>query len=156
MTFTLSSPAFENGAPIPRRYTCDGEDLSPTLQWDGPPAKTKSFVLFCEDPDAPAGTWHHWALYDLTADTRSLVEGYPTEAQVGGARQTRNDFRRFGYGGPCPPGGHGTHHYHFRLLALSVATLDLGPVPACELVAAAAAPHVLAEARLIGTYARNI
>lgn len=154
MTFSLSSPAFEDGAPVPKRCTCDGEDLSPPLQWDGVPANTKSFALLCEDPDAPAGTWHHWAIYDLPADTRSLAEGYPTEAQAGGARQARNDFRRLGYGGPCPPRGHGIHHYHFRLLALAAAALDLGPAPACEEVASAAMPHVLAEARLTGTYGR--
>ena len=124
------------------------------MQWDGAPAETKSFALICEDPDAPAGTWHQLAIYGVSPDRRSLAEGCPAKAEVEGARQARNDFRRFGYGGPCPLPGHGTHHYHFRLLALAVRSLDLGPAPSCTDVAAAAAPHVLAEARLTGTYAR--
>lgn len=154
MTFTLSSPEFDDGAPIPRRHTCEGDDLSPPLSWEGAPEETRSFALLCDDPDAPAGTWHHWALYDLPADRRSLPEGIPTAAEASGARQASNDFRRLGYGGPCPPRGHGTHHYHFRLLALAVSRLELGVSPTCQEVAAAAAPHRLSEVRLIGTYAR--
>lgn len=154
MTFTLASPAFADGARIPERHTCDGENLSPPLSWADAPAETKSFALICEDPDAPAGIWHHWALFDLPSEFQSLAEGYPTEAVVERARQARNDFRRFGYGGPCPPKGHGTHHYHFRLLALSAAVLDPGPSPDCEDVARTARPHVLAEAQITGTYDR--
>ena len=154
MAFTLFSPAFTDGGRIPRRHTCDGEDLSPPMQWEDAPAEARSFALLCEDPDAPAGTWHHCALFDLPPESRSLAERCPTQADVGRARQARNDFRRVGYGGPCPPRGHGTHHYHFRLLALSIAALDPGVEPDCEDVMSEASPHVLAEARLTGTYSR--
>ena len=154
MTFSLSSPAFVDGAQIPSRHTCEGEDLSPPLRWQGAPDGTESFALLCDDPDAPGGTWHHWAAYDLPSAQESLDEGFPADTLVGTVRQAVNDFGRSGYGGPCPPPGHGTHHYHFRLLALSVAQLDLGPKAGCRDVEAAARPHVLGEARLLGTYAR--
>ncbi len=154
MTLQISSTAFADGERIPDRFTCTGDDTSPPLSWTGVPDGTGSLVLLCDDPDAPRGTWHHWALYDIAADSTGLDEGYPTDAQVGDTFQAVNDFRRTGYGGPCPPPGHGVHHYHFRLLALSVPRLDLGPSPECLQVEAAAKPHVLEEAVLIGTYSR--
>jgi Raf kinase inhibitor-like YbhB/YbcL family protein len=154
MAFQLSSAAFKDGERIPDRYTCTGQDISPPLAWSGAPEGARSFALLCDDPDAPGGTWHHWAVFDLPADTRSLPEAYPTDATVGTSRQAVNDFRRTGYGGPCPPPGHGVHHYRFRLLALTVARLDLDAKARCLQVEAAARPHILAEARLTGTYAR--
>ncbi len=154
MTFALSSPEFDDGAGIPGRFTCEGEDVSPHLTWSDAPAGTHSFVLLCDDPDAPAGTWHHWAVYDIPTDVSGLPEAYPTDGEVGEVRQAVNDFGKTGYGGPCPPPGHGTHHYHFRLLALDVESLEIGAQPPCTDVAAAAEPHVLARAELIGTYAR--
>lgn len=154
MAFQLSSAAFKDGKRIPDRYTCTGKDISPPLAWSGAPEGARSFALLCDDPDAPGGTWHHWAVFDLPADTRGLPEAYPTDATVGTSRQAVNDFRRTGYGGPCPPPGHGLHHYHFRLLALTVARLELGPKARCPEVAAAAQPHLLGEARLTGTYSR--
>lgn len=154
MTLRIESSAFGSDQAIPRRYTCEGDDVSPPLAWSGAPEATRSFVLLCDDPDAPAGTWHHWALFDIPAETDRLAEGYPKQAAVGATRQAVNDFKRPGYGGPCPPRGHGTHHYRFRLLALSVARLDLAPGASCPDVAAAARPHALAEAMLVGTYAR--
>lgn len=154
MALQLSSPAFDHGDRIPDRYTCQGADVSPPLAWSGAPDGTRSFTLLCDDPDAPAGTWHHWAVFDIPVATTSLAEGYPSDAQVETTRQAVTDFKRTGYGGPCPPKGHGVHHYHFRLLALSVDRLELGSNPRCQDVASAARPHVLAEAELVGTYSR--
>jgi Raf kinase inhibitor-like YbhB/YbcL family protein len=128
--------------------------VSPPLEWSGAPAETQCFALLCEDPDAPAGTWHHWALFDLAPTIHMLDAAYPTDARVDATRQAVNDFKRPGYGGPCPPPGHGVHHYHFRLLSLSVATLEVGASPTCVEVQAAARDHVLAEAVLTGTYSR--
>jgi Raf kinase inhibitor-like YbhB/YbcL family protein len=146
----LSSSAFENGRPIPRRFTCDGEDLSPPLQWSAAPAGVRSFVLLCDDPDAPAGTWHHWAAYDIASDRNALAEGDGRRSDL---KQGVNDFRKSGYGGPCPPRGHGPHRYHFRLLALSVDRLPLKS-PSCAEVEREARRHLLAEAILVGTYER--
>ncbi len=106
MAFSLSSQSFQNGSDIPKKFTCDGEDVSPELSWTDPPAGTNSFAFIADDPDAPAGTWTHWVLYDLPAETRDLPEGVPKEAQLAnGARQGRNDFKKIGYNGPCPPPG---------------------------------------------------
>jgi len=154
MTFRIESSAFGNNQTIPQRYTCEGADISPPLAWSGAPGGTKSFALLCDDPDAPAGTWHHWALFDVPAATDRLEAAYPTDQTVGATRQAANDFKRPGYSGPCPPRGHGVHHYRFRLLALSVAHLDLPPDVTCPDVEAAARLHRLAEAMLVGTYAR--
>jgi hypothetical protein len=147
----LSSIAFEQGKSIPRRFTCDGEDLSPPLEWSGAPAETRSFVLLCDDPDAPAGTWHHWAAYDISADCSSLSE---SAGQQSNLKQAVNDFRRSDYGGPCPPRGHGPHRYHFRLLALSIDGLPLRKTPSCIDVAREAKKYMIEEATLIGTYER--
>ena len=151
----LSSTAFSDGSAIPRRYTCDGEDLSPPLEWSDPPGDTRSFVLLCDDPDAPLGTWHHWAAYDLPADLRSLAQGVAQHAEGQGFKQAINDFQRADYGGPCPPHRHGPHHYHFRLLALSIDRLATGKNPSCRDVARLARNHILAEATLIGIYERQ-
>ncbi|MBI3274830.1 MAG: YbhB/YbcL family Raf kinase inhibitor-like protein [Methylocystis sp.] len=151
----LSSTAFADGATIPRRFTCDGEDLSPALQWSDAPAPTKSFVLLCDDPDAPAGTWRHWAAYDIPADVTSLAEDAGRSGGRVAFKQAINDFNRPGYGGPCPPRRHGIHHYHFRLLALSHSELALpGKDPSCQEVERQARQHMLAEAKLVGVYQR--
>jgi len=154
MTFRLSSPEFAADARIPKRFTCEGDDVSPPLQWQEAPPETRSFALLCDDPDAPAGTWHHWALFDMPPDVTRLAAAYPTDPRVGDTRQALNDFQRSGYGGPCPPRGHGTHHYRFRLLALSVAKLDLPKTARCPDVEAAARSHVVSETVLTGTYSR--
>ncbi|ADZ69828.1 YbhB/YbcL family Raf kinase inhibitor-like protein [Polymorphum gilvum] len=146
----LTSAAFEDGGTIPRPYTCDGEDLSPPLAWTGAPAGTRSFALVCDDPDAPAGTWHHWAIYDIPAGQAALEEGI--DPDVGA--QAVNDFRRRGYGGPCPPRGHSVHHYHFRLYALSTQSLAAPRIATVKQVEALARQHALAEARLTGTSKR--
>ena len=155
MSLTLKSSAFTEGQRIPKRYTCEGEDLSPPLTWSGAPEGTKSFALLCDDPDAPMGTWHHWAAYDIPASTSELKEGYPSDAVVGPVHQAVTDFGRTGYGGPCPPPGHGTHRYFFKLLALDVARLDVPSGVKCQDVEAAAKPHVLGHAELMGTYSRG-
>lgn len=155
MVMTLTSTAFAPGSRMPVRYTCEGDDVSPPLAWRGLPAGAKSLVLLCDDPDAPAGTWHHWAVFDIPADQTALAENFSKAAHVGPIRQAVNDFRRPGYGGPCPPPGHGTHHYHFRLLALNVARLEVRDGARCPDIERAARGHAVAEAELIGTYSRG-
>lgn len=155
MSMRLESPAFRHGDTIPKRYTCDGEDRSPPLRWSGAPAETRSFAILCDDPDAPGGTWSHWALYDVATDVTSLDEGYPTDPAVGATKQAVTDFGRSGYGGPCPPPGHGIHHYHFRVLALKVPTLDLPAGAKFSAVAEATQAHILAKGELMGTYERS-
>jgi len=154
MPMTLKSSAFAEGQPIPKRQSCEGADLSPPLSWSGQPAATKSFALVCEDPDAPMGIWHHWGIYNIPGNQTALAEGFAPDAEVGGIRQVVTDFDRPGYGGPCPPRGHGKHRYFFRLMALDVAKLDLPLDANCEQLKRAAKPHVLGEAALMGTYAR--
>lgn len=149
----LDSSGFFHGGRIPRRYTCDGEDLSPPLRWSAPPADTKSFVLLCDDPDAPSGIFHHWALYDISAETRELAEGADRDAGEAFKRGI-NDFQQLGYRGPCPPHRHGPHHYRFRLLALAVPHLRVSERPSCREVEHEAKRHALDEARLITTYER--
>jgi Raf kinase inhibitor-like YbhB/YbcL family protein len=150
----LTSTAFATGSAIPRRYTYDGEDLSPPLEWNDAPGETRSFVVLCDDPDAPGGTWHHWAAYDVPAHLTSLAQGAARDAERLGFKQALNDFERADYDGPCPPHRHGPHHYHFRLLALSVAHLATGKDPSCRDIAREARKHALAEASLVGVYER--
>jgi Raf kinase inhibitor-like YbhB/YbcL family protein len=148
----LRSSAFPDGTTIPRRFTCDGTDLSPPLDWSDAPETTRSFMLLCDDPDAPAGTWHHRAAYDIPADRAALVEGAAQQGK--GFKQAINDFQQPGYGGPCPPRGGGIHRYRFRLLALAVDRLPARREPSCQAVEREANKHLLAEAILIGTYQR--
>ena len=150
----LSSNAFADGAAIPRRFTCDGDDLSPPLMWSGPPDGTRSFVLLCDDPDAPGGTWHHWAAYDIAASETGLAEDAAPAGDAARFKQATNDFHKPGYGGPCPPHRHGPHHYHFRLLALSVDRLPLTGKPSCQAVEREARKHLVAEATLTAVYER--
>ncbi len=153
MAFELSSPAFRENEVVPGKYTCDGEDLSVPLRWTELPPGTKSFALISDDPDAPVGTWVHWVLYDLPADTRELAEGLPgSETLSNGAKQGLTDFRKVGYGGPCPPPG-SYHRYFFKIYALD-ATLDLPPRATKAKVLEAMKGHILAEAQLIGRYKR--
>jgi len=116
--------------------------------------KTRSFVVLCDDPDAPAGTWHHWAAYDIPANHTMLPEGAARSAGCEGFKQATNDFGRTGYGGPCPPRGHGTHHYHFQLLALSGSSLSVQKHPSCRDVEREARKQLIAEATLVGLYER--
>jgi Raf kinase inhibitor-like YbhB/YbcL family protein len=153
MSFQLATAAFSAGGAIPRKFTCDGPDVSPKLAWSDPPGKTQSFALIMDDPDAPAGTWVHWVIYDLPADTRELAEGVAKQEQLSnGARQGRNDFGKIGYGGPCPPPGK-PHRYFFKLCALD-AKLDLKAGATKADVERAMKGHILTQAELIGRYAR--
>lgn len=153
----LQSEAFSPNGPIPRRYTGDGEDLSPPLTWSGVPEGTKELVLIVDDPDAPRPEpWVHWVLYKIPADTPGLPEGIPTSGPVSsppGAVQGKNSWPKNGYGGPYPPTGHGVHHYHFKLYALDV-ELTLGAGATKEALLKAMQGHVLAEGELVGTYQR--
>lgn len=148
MTFTLESPAFSDGAAIPMKYSRNGENLSPPLQWKGAPSGTRSFALIVEDPDAPSGTFRHWAVYDIDPHRASLPEGATIEPDHCGI----NDFGHPQYDGPQPPRGHGVHRYYFRLAALDADKLDLSRRARVSEVWKAAKPHVLAEAELVGTF----
>jgi Raf kinase inhibitor-like YbhB/YbcL family protein len=152
-TITLTSPAFAAGAPIPKKYTCDGKDASPPLKWGGVPLGTRSLALICDDPDAPSGTWVHWVIYAIPPATVDLPEGVPARATLSsGARQGTNDFKRTGYGGPCPPPGT-PHHYVFRIYALDQAPA-LGPGATQADLLRAMQGHVLSQGQLMGTYRR--
>lgn len=151
--FEIESAAFKQGGEIPKRFTCEGEDLSPALRWTHPPRGTLSFVLIAEDPDAPSGTWVHWVVYDLPARVHELPDGVPKQAEIpGGGVQGRNDFGRLGYGGPCPPPG-SAHHYFFKLYALDT-TLNLRAGAEKEEVISSAKGHVLGEAQFMGWFKR--
>lgn len=153
MRLSVSSPAFRDGERIPVRHTADGEDLSPLLTWDAPPAGCRSFALICDDPDAPAGTWVHWVLFNVPADARQLCEGMPREERLAdGSRQGRNSWGRVGYNGPSPPRGK-PHRYLFKLHALDAELPLAARAPKEELVAAMKG-HVLAEGLLTGLYGR--
>jgi hypothetical protein len=141
----LECSAFSDGGAIPRRFTCDSEDLSPPLHWSHAPVATRSFVLLCDDPDAPGGTWRHWAGYDLPHERTALPEGAGQRHGGEDLKQAVNDFGRAGYGGPCPLRRHGPHHYHFRLLALSTDRLAMRPNPSCREVEQEARKHLIAE-----------
>jgi Raf kinase inhibitor-like YbhB/YbcL family protein len=155
MALVLTSTAIREGAEIPARHTCDGADVSPPLAWTGTPPGTVALALIADDPDAPAGTWVHWVLYNLPRSLTALPEGVPKTdqpAHLGGALQGRNDFRRVGYGGPCPPPGR-AHRYFFKLYALN-ASLPLHAGATKQEVERAMDGHVISEAQLMGTYAR--
>ncbi len=153
MALELTSTAFANGDPIPMKYTCDDQDISPPLQWKDPPEGTRSFALICDDPDAPVGTWVHWVLYNLPGSTLSLPEAVPSDADLpAGGRHGQNSWGRPGYGGPCPPGG--THRYFFKLYALD-AELDLAAGGSKEELLRAMEAHVLASTETMGTYSRQ-
>ena len=147
MSLQVSSPVLMEGGTIARKYTCDAENVSPPLTWSGIPSGTQSLALIADDPDAPAGTWVHWVLYDLPADTTSLAEG-----TKGIGVEGVNDFRKSGYGGPCPPRG-STHRYYFKVYALDK-QLGLTPGAGKRDVEWAMQGHVLAQGVLMGKYGR--
>jgi Raf kinase inhibitor-like YbhB/YbcL family protein len=149
MEFELTSSASAGGEQIPTRYTCDGEDISPPLQWSEPPAGSQSLALIMDDPDAPVGTWDHWLLFNLPADSRSLLEqaGTPSGSVAG-----KNSWGRREYGGPCPP--RGTHRYFFKLFALDT-RLDPSAGTNKAQLRQPMTGHILAQAELMGTYTRK-
>lgn len=154
MALALTSSAFAAGGSIPARFTCDGKDLSPPLAWTGAPAGTKSFALIVDDPDAPDPkapkmTWVHWVLYDIPASAGALTEAVAPADLPAGTREGKNDWKRTGYGGPCPPVGR--HRYFFKLYALDAVLGDLGQ-PTKAKLEDAMRPHILAHAELMATY----
>ncbi len=152
MAIQLISEAFSEGAMIPTRYTCDGEDVSPPLSWTELPPETGSFALICEDPDAPVGTWDHWVLFNIPASATGLPEAVPATATLDdGSVHGNNSWGRLGYGGPCPPGG--THRYIFSLFALDI-KLDLKSGATKSGLLKAMEGHILARTRLMGKYRR--
>ncbi len=149
----ISSPAFAPGAMIPVRYTCDGEDESPPLNWHGAPDGVQSFALIMDDPDAPAGTWVHWVIFNMPASATGLPAAIPPRPTLAdGSVQGVNSWRRVGYGGPCPP--RGQHRYFFKLYALD-APLSLGPSATKADLLRAMEGHILARAELMGVYRRR-
>jgi Raf kinase inhibitor-like YbhB/YbcL family protein len=179
--FTISSSSFRNDQPIPAKYSRDGEDISPSLKWEGAPDGTGGFALICDDPDAPGGTWIHWVIYGIPVDTTELPEGikqndtvavagsvfpkmggwklgfgsdFKTISQLPGAKQGVNSYGDVGYGGPQPPRGHGAHHYHFQLYALDT-ELNLAARMTRQQLDAAMKGHIIAEAQLVGTFQRD-
>jgi Raf kinase inhibitor-like YbhB/YbcL family protein len=152
MSFKLTVRAFDDGSEIPARFTCDGGDLSPALRWTGEPSETKSFALIMDDPDAPGGTWNHWLVWDIPSDIHALPEG---NEHLSYGKSGPNDFRRRGYGGPCPPKGGGPHRYFFRLFALDTPTLGLSPGAKRSALDKALRKHALAETEYIGRYERS-
>src|SRR5262245_8475423 len=153
----LSSRSFANDAAIPTRHTCEGQDVSPELTWSDAPPGTKSFVLIVDDPDAPdpnapKTTWVHWVLYNLPPEARELAEGVASAELPPGTREGRNDWKRSGYGGPCPPIGR--HRYFHKLYALDVPLPDLGTATKAQ-VEGAMKGHVLAQAELVGSYQKS-
>lgn len=153
MAFELTSGAFVEGALIPKKHTCEGEDLSPPLRWSNPPPGARSFALIADDPDAPGGTWVHWVMFNIPIDIRGLAEGLPAQETLSNdAQQGFTDFKRVGYGGPCPPPGK-PHRYYFKLYALD-RELSLKPRATKAQVIEAMKGHVLAEAQLMGRFGR--
>ncbi len=154
MAMRLTSTAFGEGEPIPAEHSCEGSDRSPPLQWQGAPEGTQSFALVCDDPDAPGGTFAHWAIYDIPAEVTYLESGHSAPDGPSRYPEGTNDFGRAAWGGPCPPPGHGPHQYHFRVLALGVTSLDSPDGTRVPEVERMARDHVLDEARLVGLYER--
>ena len=153
MAFQLTSSAFSNEGTIPANYTCDGSDMSPPLAWSGAPAGTKSYALVVDDPDAPSGTWVHWVVWNIPATVNALAENVAKTAELpDGTRQGISDFKRPGWGGPCPPSG--THRYYFKLYALDALLVVSAPATKRDLETAMK-DHILGQATLLGTYTRK-
>jgi hypothetical protein len=148
MEITITSPIFKQGSMIPDKYTCKGNDISPSLTWGAVPDGTKSICLICDDPDAPVGTWVHWVIYSIPPNATGLPEGIlPKGILENGAIQGRNDFHKIGYGGPCPPSG--THRYYFNIYALDTKP-DLEPGANKNELLNSIKGHILAQGQLVG------
>ncbi len=152
----MTTTAFNPEASIPKEYTCDGVNISPPLTWKNVPEKAKSLVLIMDDPDAPSGTWTHWIMYNIPVTGHGLTEHRPAEQHLAdGSLQGKNSFPNTGYGGPCPPPGHGSHRYYFRLYALDM-MLSLDPTTTgVAALKGAIKGHILATAELMGRYERQ-
>lgn len=152
MNIKLSSTAFQDGEMIPTKYTCNGANVSPPLEWSGVTQTAKSLALICDDPDAPGKTWVHWVVFDLPASRTSLPENVPPQETIaGGGKQGTTDFKKIGYGGPCPPSG--THRYFFKIHALDT-DLNLDSRTTKDQLLQAMKGHVLAQGELMGRYKR--
>lgn len=153
MAMELTSKAFQEGCAIPKKYTCDGEDISPPLEWGSVPDDAMTLALISDDPDAPNGTWVHWVLYNLPAHIMEIAENLPLDGQLeNGTMQGQNDFKKIGYGGPCPPSG--THRYVFKLYALDK-ELDLAPGATKKQLLQAMEGHILDRAQFTATYSKS-
>ncbi len=157
MTMVIQSPEFGNNEAIPKRFSGDGDDVSPLLTWSGVPEAAKELALICDDPDAPSPEpWVHWVIYRISAGTVGLPESIAkteTLTEPAGALQGENSWGRIGYGGPAPPPGSGVHHYHFKLYALDT-MLNVGPGLNKGQLLAAMQEHIIAQGELVGTYQR--
>ena len=150
---TISSSAFQNGQPVPQKYSCDGENISPALSWSAGPSQTRCFALVCEDPDAPHGTFIHWVMYNIPSSSTGLPENVKkTDALPDGTRQGKNGAGQMGYTGPCPPPGK-LHHYHFKLFALD-AMCNVPGTPDRDQLMSAIQGHIIAQGETVGTYQR--
>ena len=154
MAFTLNSPAFARNARIPKQFTRDGDNLSPPMHWEGAPSRARSYALVVEDADAPRGTFHYWAAYDIPADAHNLPQGAGSGELGAAIRMGINDFGNSHYDGPQSPAGRGQHHYHFRLFALDVRELDVPDDCSAEQVLEAAVAHSLAQTEAVGVFGR--
>lgn len=157
VTMVLKSSAFQHNAEIPTKYTCEGQDISPPLEWGDVPANAKSLVLIVDDPDAPDPaaprmTWVHWVLYNIPPAAKGLPEAVTAQALPQGTKEGLNDWKRTGWGGPCPPIGR--HRYFFKLYALDTVLPDMGPATKAKLEQAMKG-HVIGYAELIGTYQKK-
>jgi Raf kinase inhibitor-like YbhB/YbcL family protein len=153
MTFSLVSPALEDGAPLPELYAREGANRSPPLRWSDPPRGTRSFLLIAEDTSSSDGIFRHWAMYDLDSSARELPEGAGDGSATSG-RVGLNDFGRRGYDGPMPPVGDGPHHYHFRLAALDIPRLEVPRDADGQALLDAARAHLIDETQIVVTYER--
>jgi Raf kinase inhibitor-like YbhB/YbcL family protein len=153
MKISITSSAFDHLKPIPAKYTCDGEDVSPPLSFSNIPSNAKSIVIINDDPDAPVGTWVHWVCYDIPASVTNFPQAIPASDTLPfGGKQGKNDFGNIGYGGPCPPSG--THRYFFKIYALDI-MLNLPAGKTKKDIEKAIKGHIVASGELIGTYSRK-
>ena len=149
----ITSPAFTESNMIPEKFTCDGQNISPPLEWENAPTGTKSFAIISDDPDAPVGTWVHWVIYNIPSNILKLDESVKPEKEFeNGMRQGNNSWPKIGYGGPCPPSG--THRYYFKLYALNT-VLNIEPGATKEQLLQAMKGHIIKEAQLMGKYKRQ-
>jgi Raf kinase inhibitor-like YbhB/YbcL family protein len=148
MAVRVSSPAFSNDGMIPKKYTCDGQNVPPPLEWSDVPKQSKSVAVICDDPDAPSGTFTHWVLYDIPPSAQRLAEGAPI------GTEGINSFGKTGFGGPCPPKKDHAHHYHFHVYALDVDSLGQAGLSKEDALKAMSG-HIVAEGELVGTYKRT-
>ena len=153
MALTIRSPVFAEGSTIPKKYTLDGDNVSPPFEWSNSPRGARSYALICEDPDAPSGTFRHWAVCNIPADQSGLSEGAGARSD-GRASFAVNDFGHDRYDGPRPPRGHGPHHYHFRLAALDAELIDMPADTGADELWRAVQPHIIEQAETVGTYQR--